>query len=147
MITEHYTEEDLETTSTGLENACPAIYRTNALRLAGEVLEPLWVVLGPLKINSWFRSPAVNKAVGGANNSAHTEARAADIVPRGNVEKAFKMALTLLDELPIDQIIFEKRNDQWLHIAIAREGSVPRRMALIAEPDVNGRMVYRSYHE
>lgn len=145
MITEHFSEEELETTDTGLENTCPSIYRANALRLASEVLEPLRVVLGPLKINSWFRSTAVNKAVGGANSSAHTEARAADIVPRGNVEKAFKMALTLLDELPIDQIIWERRNSQWIHVAVAREGVKPRKQVLVAYP-VDGRMVYEAYH-
>lgn len=146
-VSEHFTWEEVCTTYGFVPNDIPETLKPYAEKLALEVLEPLRVVLGPLSVNSWYRSPAVNKAVGGEAKSAHLEARAADVVPRGDVFKAFKMALALIEDLPIDQIIFERRNSQWLHIAIAKDGAIPRRMALIAEPDVNGRMVYRRYHE
>ncbi|MDJ0580945.1 D-Ala-D-Ala carboxypeptidase family metallohydrolase [Crocosphaera sp.] len=43
---------------------------------------------GPIKVNSWYRPPAVNRAVGGASNSQHLYGKAADILPlQGNIYK------------------------------------------------------------
>lgn len=58
----------------------------NASLLAQMLLDPLadWV-LAPLIINSWFRSPALNAAVGGSDGSDHLTALAADVEsPDGN---------------------------------------------------------------
>lgn len=144
-VSQHFSLDEVIETSTGLANEIPMTLEANAKRLAEEVLEPLRVHLGPLRVNSWYRSLAVNAAVGGEAKSAHLEARAADVVPNGDVFKAFKTALLFLHELPIDRIIYEKRHSEWLHIQVARDGEEPKHLAFVSSPDANGKMVYVRY--
>ena len=58
----------------------PLEYRENARRLA-EVLEAIRGEAGgrPVRIVSWYRSPAYNRRIGGARASQHMTASAADI--------------------------------------------------------------------
>jgi len=144
MLSEHFSLEEVTTTSTGLDNTIPDPLLENAKRLAETVLEPLRILLGPLHVNSWYRSPAVNAAVGGENSSYHLQALAVDVVPTGDVTAKFKMALTLLNELPIDQIILEERSSKWIHIGTNRHLALPRHQALTSKV-VNGKMVYSHY--
>ncbi len=145
-VSEHFSWEEVVHTDTGLENEIPDTLMQNATRLAEEVLEPLRILLGPLAVDSWYRSPGVNKAVGGVESSYHRLALAADCVPTGNVFNKFKLALTMLDELPVDQIIFEHHNSDWIHIGTAKDGETPRRQALIGEKNlITGKMEYRAY--
>jgi hypothetical protein len=146
MVSGHFSWDEVVTTDTGLENEIPEVLKPNAQRLADTVLEPLRVLLGPMRVDSWYRSPAVNKAVGGEETSYHRLALAADCVPAGNVFNKFKLALTLLDTLPIDQIIFEHRHSDWIHIGTAKDGATPRRQALVSEPNpITGKTDYRAY--
>ena len=52
----------------------------NMEAIAANIFEPLreWVN-GPIKINSFFRSPDLNTAIGGSSKSQHCEGRAIDI--------------------------------------------------------------------
>ena len=52
----------------------------NMNAVALNIFEPLreWVG-GPIKINSFFRSPDLNTAIGGSSKSQHCEGRAIDI--------------------------------------------------------------------
>lgn len=98
-------------------------------RLCLTLLEPMREALGvPLHINSGYRSPTVNLAVGGKTASAHLDGRAADFVPAGiGVEDAFTQLAAL--DLPWDQLILEYGS--WIHAAIARDGVEPRRQVLV----------------
>lgn len=138
MISEHFSEEELVVTDSGLPNECPEEYLPNAKRLAEEVLEPARVLVGPMGVNSWFRCESVNRHAGGDPNSAHKEARAADCVPRGNVLNAFKMIVA--SDIPFDKIIYEKHNSEWLHMQVRQDGPA-RRLAFTAHRE-NGKMVY-----
>jgi hypothetical protein len=94
------------------------------------LLEPARALLGvPFHINSGYRCPALNQAVGGARTSAHLDGRAADCVPEGlDLEAAFDTLRK--SDLPYDQIIFECR--EWIHLGMAKDGVAPRRQALTA---------------
>lgn len=145
-LTDHFKWDEVVTTDTGLDNPIPETMKPNAVRLAETILEPLRVFLGPLRVNSWHRSPAVNRAVGGVETSYHRLALAADVKPNGDVFKAFKTALVHIADLPIDQIIYEKHpGSEWIHIQAAKDGAIPRRQALTAEPGPTGKMVYTRY--
>ena len=144
MVSEHFSWDEAVTTETGLENEIPETLKPNAVRLAETVLEPLRVFLGPLHVDSWYRSPAVNRAVGGVESSYHRLGLAADIVPNGDVFKAFKMALTHLQDLPIDKIIFEHHHSDWVHVQTAKDGEEPKHLAFTAQPGPHG-MVYTRY--
>lgn len=143
-ISAHFTSEEVETTDTGLPNACPDSLSSNAVALATEALEPSRILVGPLHVNSWYRCKVVNQKVHGDPNSAHLEARAADVVPNGNVFNAFKMLVA--SDIPYDKIIFEHHNSDWIHIQIRGGGLAPRRLAFTAKPNAKGKMVYEAYN-
>ena len=64
----------------GIKNNPNAEQMENMITIAEEVFEPLrmWVG-GPIKINSFFRSPELNKAIGGSGKSQHCHGQAIDI--------------------------------------------------------------------
>lgn len=80
MYGNYFTLEELTKTETGLYNT--PVTSSHLANLAN-----LWDVLNflrekldrPIVVNSAFRSPAVNKQVGGAKRSLHMQGRAADI--------------------------------------------------------------------
>jgi hypothetical protein len=76
---EHFSLQEVERTSTGLPNQLPDAYRANAKWVAVNILEPIRREHGPLKVSSWYRSTAVNAAVGGEVDSVHREALAVDL--------------------------------------------------------------------
>lgn len=135
-LSEHFSLEELVFSEValrkGLDNVPPMTEATNLARLCHTLLEPARELLGaPLRIHSGYRSPAVNAAVGGAQNSAHMQGRAADLVPIDlPLLNAFHALRT--SQLPFDQIIQECGPSGWIHIAVAPAGQSPRREALTA---------------
>ncbi len=82
----------------------------------------------PIIINSGYRSPQVNKAVGGAQNSNHLTGCAVDIRCLGK-EQAIRYATILLDIAdesgePFDELIIERSAKSiWVHFAVRPEGN------------------------
>ena len=82
----------------------------------------------PIIINSGFRSPAVNKAVGGVPTSNHLTGCAVDIRCIG-MEQALRYASILLDisdmsREDFDELLIEqKRNVVWIHFAVRPSGN------------------------
>lgn len=99
----------------GLSNAPDAAARANLQRLTAEVLDPLREALGrPLHVSSGYRSPAVNRAVGGVPGSHHQMGRAADVKADG-VPAAELMRLAVELDLPFDTaLLYEAKSH--LHI-------------------------------
>ena len=91
----------------------------------------------PIYINSGYRSPAVNKAVGGVATSNHLTGCAADIRCTG-IEQALRYAAYLLDISKergeaFDEIIIEHRaktGSYWVHFAV-RPSNNRRKIKLI----------------
>lgn len=114
--------------------------------LAINLLQPTRNLLGvPMRFTSVFRSPEVNKAVGGAANSQHLYCEAADFIPVGmSLQTAMKMIVN--SNIPYDQLIIEtgKNNEQWIHISWRPDNR--RKQALVAtwNRDKN-KMEYKNY--
>ena len=88
------------------------VVRDSIKALVDEVLQPLrdaWDE--PLAINSGYRCPEVNKAVGGVPTSQHTKGEAADVCPfgrngHGDIEVVRQLAQKAVElDLPFDQMI------------------------------------------
>jgi len=111
----HFTFQELTVTNTGLPNVPNEEQKTNLTLLVDNVLGPLGELLGqPITVDSAFRSPEVNKKVGGAKTSQHLSGQAADIVCFDN-EKLFNL---IKDNFPFDQLINEY-NFKWIHVSFS----------------------------
>lgn len=96
----------------------------NLEALMEELLDPVRVRWGfPITVNSGYRSPELNKRVGGARNSQHIAGEAVDITTgdRERNKRLFNIIveMQLAAEIRFDQLIDEK-DYSWLHISYAR---------------------------
>ena len=134
-LSEHFTLGELCKTKTGIENV-PNEAQVKNLKRVCQWLEQLrrrWNNLygdgdDPIIINSGFRSPAVNKAVGGVPTSNHTTGCAVDIRCVG-LEQALRYASLLLDISDLnnedfDELLIEqKAHIYWIHFAVRPSGN------------------------
>lgn len=85
-----------------------------------------------IKVSSGYRSPAVNKAVGGAPTSAHQFGYAADLQPANGKQTEFeKFFVTVFSKLghKYDQIIIEKsKTSRWVHVGYKKADGTQRMM-------------------
>ena len=137
-LTPHFTLAELCKTSakTADGNIPSHVHIENLKRLCRwlERLRKRWNELygegdDPIIINSGYRSPAVNKAVGGAKGSNHLTGCAADIRCLG-IEQALRYATILLDisdesREDFDELLLERspRGTYWLHFAVRSSGN------------------------
>jgi zinc D-Ala-D-Ala carboxypeptidase len=101
----------------------PPQVRANLVRLAFDMLEPVRALVGPLRVNSGWRCPGLNAAIGGSKTSAHMDGLAADVFPLG---MPLAEAFTVLAQsgLAADQLIYEF--GRWIHIGAPRHAHEPR---------------------
>lgn len=120
-LTDHFTLEEFVLSQTasrkGIDNT-PSADVTKNLKKVAATLEEIRTLLGevPIHVNSGYRSPALNKAVGGAKTSAHMDGYAADFIAPA-YGSPLKICKTLLKSaIAFDQIIEE---GTWVHISVA----------------------------
>lgn len=103
----------------GLKNSPDAVALESLQLLVQHVLDPLREALGrPIAVSSGYRSPLVNRAVGGASSSQHVLGQAADItVPGMHVTEVVARIRDL--GLPFDQLIdeFSDGGGGWVHVS------------------------------
>ncbi len=134
-LSEHMTLAELCKTRTGIENVPNEAQVENLKRLCQwlEQLRRRWNNLygegdDPIIINSGFRSPEVNKAVGGVATSNHLTGCAVDIRCIG-MEQALRYASILLDISDLnnedfDELLIEqKAHVVWIHFAVRPSGN------------------------
>ena len=137
--TESYTAKRL-----GINNIPSDYQLTNMTGVAENIFEPLrkWVD-GPIKINSFFRSPELNKAIGGSSKSQHCEGRAIDIDDVYGYKTNAEMYTWIKENLDFDQIIWEfgtDKNPDWVHVSYV--SSDENRMRCLKAEKINGKTVY-----
>jgi zinc D-Ala-D-Ala carboxypeptidase len=133
-LSEHFELSELLHSQTairkGIDNTPTSAIVAELQRLAVTILEPLREHVGrPVVISSGYRSPALNRAVGGSPNSAHMRGRAADLTVPGMKVREVCLAIVEL-RLPFDQVIME--GGAWCHVAIGDMRLEPRREQLTA---------------
>lgn len=123
-------------TRRGIPNDPPEDVIDSIQALCLKILDPLRRKLGkPIVINSGYRSPELNKAIGGAATSQHCKGEAADIICPGVQVSDLVKAIREMD-LPFDQLIDEF--EDWTHVSYRPNG---RREVLKARR-VNGGVTY-----
>ena len=137
-LSEHFTLEELTFTSHRQFDNTPNSLQINNLSRLAEFLEQVRTLLGkPILIDSGFRSPDVNQAVGSTSRSQHLLGCAADFRVPGMTPAEVVKAIHSSD-LPYDQLILELG---WTHISIPNTSvTTAREMALII--DKQGTRIY-----
>lgn len=142
-LSEHFTFAELTASTTakrlGLNNIPDGAALYQLTKLA-EMLERVRAKLGvPVTVTSAYRSPAVNKAVGGRTSSDHCKGMAADILaPRFGTAHAVAAAIAPhVSELGIGQIILEGiKGKQWVHLSIDPVDNPVNRIITITDAGV-----------
>ncbi|PCI94912.1 MAG: hypothetical protein COB15_12725 [Flavobacteriales bacterium] len=111
--------------------------------LSKEVFEPLRAHFDqPIRVNSFFRSAALNKAIGGSRTSQHCSGEAIDIDATNGVTNK-QLFDYIKDNLDFDQLIWEfgtDKNPDWVHVSYT-ETRANRKQILKAVKD--GKPVYQ----
>ena len=127
-LTEHFSLREFVISATairhGIINMPPAEAQQRLEALCREVLEPLRRRFGVIRITSGYRSPEVNRLVGGSATSQHLRGEAADI-SIGSLEVGHKMYEFIRTHLDFDQLILERKRKtgaRWLHVSYRMDG-------------------------
>ena len=119
-LTDHFTLAEMTVSQTasrkGIKNT-PGAAETEALyQLCKNVLEPVRQHFGkPVIVTSGYRSPRLNRAIGGSSTSQHCKGEAADFTVAGAPNA------DVLDwmhrNLNYDQLIDEFNPGGWIHVS------------------------------
>jgi hypothetical protein len=130
MISKHISEKEATKSITalrlGIDNTPDGDTLNNMKLVAEKVFEPLreWVG-GAIKINSFYRSSALNEAIGGSTRSQHCKGQAMDIDDIYGHKTNKEMFDWIRENIDFDQMIWEfgdtTENPDWVHISYVSE--------------------------
>lgn len=130
QLTPNFSLEEMCASSTAkakhIDNTPPPHVVVNLVYLCLYILQPLRNhTKKPVHVNSGYRCPELNKAVGGVSNSQHEKGEAVDIHLSGNKKEDDAMFAWMRDNLPYDQLIMEhnKSGVYWIHVSYKADGS------------------------
>ena len=125
MISKHISNKEGVYSATalrrGIDNTPNEEQLSNMKLIAEKIFEPLReYVGGPIKINSFFRSSKLNKAIGGSTTSQHCKGQAMDIDDTFGYKTNADMYKFIKEHLNFDQMIWEFGDDDnpnWVHVS------------------------------
>ena len=125
MISKHISDKEgvysRTATRLDIDNKPTKEHKENMIKLAEEIFEPLRAYVGgPIKINSFYRSPKLNKAIGGSAKSQHCRGQAIDIDDTFGRMSNAEMYGFIKEHLDFDQMIWEFGDDEnpdWVHVS------------------------------
>jgi hypothetical protein len=129
----------------GIDNVPTGDHLENLQNLVDKIIQPVRSYYKRvMTINSGYRSPKLNKAVGGAATSQHCNGEAADIEIPGVAN--YDLAKHIQDHYEFDQLILEFYtpgipDSGWVHVSLKRSGA-NRKQVLTAMRE-GGRTVYK----
>ena len=113
----------VEAVKRGIENTPPPSVRVKLSGLINNLLDPVRESWGrPIVVNSGYRCPVLNRAVGGVPASQHVKGEAADITAGSPEENRQLFDLIVAGSFSFDQLIDEK-NYRWIHISYSAGGN------------------------
>jgi len=133
----------------GISNMPSAAHMENLKIIANEIFQPIRDHFGvPIHISSGYRSPELNKRVGGSTTSQHSSGEALDIDMDGSVHKVTNKMIFdfILNNLNFDQLIWEfgtSNNPDWVHVSYKAKGT--QRKQVLRAVTRNGKTVYEPF--
>ena len=131
----------------GIDNNPPVEVRDNLREVCSKVFDLCREFIGgPLAITSGYRSPKLNKAVGGSKTSEHMTGQALDIDcdTFGGKTNA-ELFHFIKDNLEFNQLIWEfgtDKNPEWIHVSYSR---LHNKKQILKASKVNGKTVYTNF--
>ena len=127
----------------GIDNAPNQEHLNSMQILIRDLIQPMRDALGPIRISSGYRSPALNRAIGGSTKSQHCKGQAVDIQfwKEGKMCNKEIYDWVLKEGIEFDQMINEF-DYAWIHISL-RPDNKNRRMVLEAYKDDDGDTAYK----
>ena len=124
-------------TRKGLDNTPGEEHLVNAKELFENVVQKVRENFGVTVINSGYRGPALNEAVGGSSNSQHCKGEAVDIECPGTANET--VAQWIADNLEFDQLILEFAEKGipdagWVHVSYVSEGNRKQILTALRDP-------------
>lgn len=155
QVTKHFSLRELTKSATaerrGISNNPTPEHLENMKYVCEQILEPVRAHFKkPVTINSSYRSPDLNRAVGGSSRSQHCNGQAVDFEIQGVSNK--ELADWIADNLIFDQVILEfynwkdGKNSGWVHASIRKDGQ-NRGQRLIASKSAAGGTVYTAVND
>ena len=127
----------------GIDNTPGEVHLERAKALFENVVQPVRDNFGVTIINSGYRGPDLNYAIGGSNTSQHCKGEAVDIECPGTPN--YDVAKWIEDNLDFDQLILEFYkpgipDSGWVHVSYKEEGN---RKSVLTAMKEDGKTVYK----
>lgn len=128
-LTPHFALKELirstRASELGINNTPPEHVLSNLILVCTNILEPVRAHYAhPIRVNSGYRSLALNSAINGSKTSQHMSGQAVDFEIDGIAN--YDLALWISTNLTFDQLILEnyvsgKPNSGWVHCSFKTE--------------------------
>jgi putative chitinase len=149
QLSEHFNLREFTRSETamrrGIDNTPGPVHAKNLQRVCEKILEPVRNHFSrSVRINSGYRGPALNSAVGGSSKSQHCNGEAVDFEIDGLPNP--ELAKWVADNCEFDQIILEFYNPKegpnsgWVHASYCEGNNRKQIMTAVQE---NGKTVYK----
>jgi len=127
----------------GIDNTPEGDHLDAAIALFENVVQRVRDEFGPTVLNSGYRSPELNSAVGGSSTSQHCKGQAADIEVPGTPNA--ELAEWIRDNLDFDQLILEFYtpgipDSGWVHVSYNPDGE--NRKSILTASRIDGKTQY-----
>ena len=150
QLSEHFNLKEFTKSETAIrkriDNTPNADHAQNLKNVCEKILEPVRNHFGkPVRINSGYRGPALNSAVGGSSKSQHCNGEAVDFEIDGLPNP--ELAKWVSENCEFDQIILEfydpkeGPNSGWVHASFTTKG--PNRKQKLTAVTEGGKTVYK----
>ena len=145
-LSKNFSRAEIEHSNTakrlGISNEMSDKHLETKQRVIDNLIQPMRDAIGPIRISSGYRSPKLNKAIGGSSRSQHSKGEALDLQfwEKGKMNNKVIYDWVLESGVEFDQMINEF-DYSWIHISLkSREN---RSQILEAYKNEKGKTAYK----
>ena len=145
-LSKNFTRAEIEHSNTAkrldISNEMSDEHLENMQRVIDNLIQPMRDAIGPIRISSGYRSPKLNKAIGGSSRSQHCKGEALDLQfwKEGKMNNKVIYDWILDSGLEFDQMINEF-DFSWIHISLKKNSN--RSEVLEAYKNEKGKTKYK----
>ena len=145
-LSKNFSRAEIEHSNTakrlGISNEMSEKHLESMQRLIDNLIQPMRDAIGPIRISSGYRSPKLNKAIGGSSRSQHSKGEALDLQfwEKGKMNNRVIYEWVLESGVEFDQMINEF-DYSWIHISLKSKEN--RSQVLEAYKDEKGKTAYK----